>query len=181
MGSFPQIWPEVGMPLALVCPQRPDAFPGAPGPCEGGKSMLNDIRYLCRLAWSILRPRLHAVQGRGHAPRPVFVLGLVVVVLLGAGGLNEGGLTASRRRAVKVLDARVRTAGIAWREVERAYERDIEPIENVLVKYRDDQELARRIAVALVREGRKAGIEPRLLLAVLLVENPWLNPTAQSS
>jgi hypothetical protein len=143
--------------------------------------MLNDIRYLCRLAWSIVRPRRHGEQGRGHAPRPVFVLGLVVVVLLGAGWLNEGGLTSRGIPAVKVLDARVRTAGVAWREVERAYERDIEPIENVLVKYRDDQELARRIAVALVREGRKADIEPRLLLAVLLVENPWLNPTAQSS
>jgi hypothetical protein len=37
-----------------------------------------------------------------------------------------------------------------------------------------------RIAIALVREGHEAGVDPRLLLAVLLVENPWLDPTARS-
>jgi soluble lytic murein transglycosylase-like protein len=37
-----------------------------------------------------------------------------------------------------------------------------------------------RIAVALVREGRREGIDPRLLAGVLLVENPWLDPFARS-
>lgn len=36
------------------------------------------------------------------------------------------------------------------------------------------------IAVALIREGRATSIDPRLLLAVLLVENPWLDPEARS-
>lgn len=37
-----------------------------------------------------------------------------------------------------------------------------------------------RIAVALVREGRREGIDPRLLAGILLVENPWLDPYARS-
>ena len=37
------------------------------------------------------------------------------------------------------------------------------------------------MATALVREARAADLEPRLLLAVLLVENPWLDPEIRSS
>lgn len=37
-----------------------------------------------------------------------------------------------------------------------------------------------RIAIALIREGRATGIDPRLLLAVMLVENPWLDLAARS-
>jgi soluble lytic murein transglycosylase-like protein len=50
----------------------------------------------------------------------------------------------------------------------------------VITNYRDDARLARRIATALVKEGRRAGVAPDILLAVLLVENPWINPSAQS-
>jgi hypothetical protein len=39
----------------------------------------------------------------------------------------------------------------------------------------------KRIAIALVREGTATGIDPRLLLAVMLVENPWLDLEARSS
>jgi soluble lytic murein transglycosylase-like protein len=31
-----------------------------------------------------------------------------------------------------------------------------------------------------VREGRRANLSPDILLAVLLVENPWINPAARS-
>ena len=34
--------------------------------------------------------------------------------------------------------------------------------------------------MSLVSEGERSGLEPRLLLAVLLVENPWLDPGAVS-
>lgn len=61
------------------------------------------------------------------------------------------------------------------------YEDEIAPIERVLLHYRDDTTLARRIATSLVREGRRTGLSPDLLLAVLLVENPMLDPTARSS
>lgn len=44
-----------------------------------------------------------------------------------------------------------------------------------------DRSQLSRIAIALIREGRANGIDPRLLVAVLLVENPWLDLDARSS
>jgi hypothetical protein len=38
-----------------------------------------------------------------------------------------------------------------------------------------------RIAIAIIREGRATGLDPRLLVAVLLVENPWLDLHIRSS
>ena len=38
-----------------------------------------------------------------------------------------------------------------------------------------------RIAIGLIREGRATGIDPRLLVAVMLVENPWLDLQIQST
>lgn len=66
------------------------------------------------------------------------------------------------------------------KDVERVYERDVAPLETVLLDYRKDQALARRIAISLVREGARTDVEPSLLLAVLLVENPWLDAHATS-
>jgi len=67
-----------------------------------------------------------------------------------------------------------------WRRVEVYYEEEVAPIERVLLRYRDDPALVRRIALALVTEARRVDVDPRLLLAVLLVENPWLDPYARS-
>ena len=39
----------------------------------------------------------------------------------------------------------------------------------------------KRIAISLIREGNATGIDPRLLLAVMLVENPWLDLEIRSS
>jgi soluble lytic murein transglycosylase-like protein len=47
--------------------------------------------------------------------------------------------------------------------------------------WRDDPELIKRVATALVAQGRRAGVGPQVLLAVLLVENPMLEPHARSS
>ena len=44
-----------------------------------------------------------------------------------------------------------------------------------------DRSQLSRIAIALIREGHRNDIDPRLLLAVLLVENPWLDPDARST
>lgn len=78
------------------------------------------------------------------------------------------------------LIERAERVGRLWREVERYYELEIAPIERVLMRYRADSELARRVALSLVIEAHAVGLEPRLLLAVLLVENPWLDPTVRS-
>ena len=100
-------------------------------------------------------------------------------------GVNEG-----RDSAVAVhgsapdlqeLEARVERVSRGWAELARYYDAEVAPVERVLLQYRDDEELAGRIAAALVREAQAADLEPRLLLAVLLVENPWLKPAIRSS
>ncbi len=142
--------------------------------------MWNELRYLSRLLVAVLRPHRSGV-GRGpRQVRPVFgMLLLGAVVLVAAGWLGSEPVTP-RIESVQVLRERVAQVGAAYQKVERSYERDVAPIERVLLQYRNEPALARRIAVSLVREGRSTGVEPRLLLAVLLVENPWLNPQAES-
>lgn len=124
--------------------------------------------------------------------RPLVLSGLALL-LASAGALAAGeepadGETRSSAGAVREQQAELRhlltqarRASSLWRGVESYYEREVAPIERVLLRYRDDPDLARRIARALVREARAVDLEPRLLLAVLLVENPWLDPSARSS
>ena len=50
----------------------------------------------------------------------------------------------------------------------------------MLLHYKNDPRLVRRIATALVTESRRSNVSPDILLAVLLVENPWLDPDARS-
>ena len=79
----------------------------------------------------------------------------------------------------RLLD-RARSADEALRRAEGMYAQEVAPIEAVLRSYRDDPELTRKIAVALVREAHRANLEPRVLLSVLLVENPMLETRARS-
>lgn len=79
------------------------------------------------------------------------------------------------------LEARVERVSRGWARLADYYDSEVAPIERVLLRYRNDEALAGRIAAAIVREGRAAELEPRLLLAVLLVENPWLDPAIRSS
>src|SRR5205085_3422182 len=65
-------------------------------------------------------------------------------------------------------------------KVDGLYITEVAPLARVITAYRDDQRLARRVATALVKEGRRARVSPDILLAVLLVENPWINPSARS-
>jgi soluble lytic murein transglycosylase-like protein len=87
---------------------------------------------------------------------------------------------ATTMPAVDALASRAAHMRTLLDAVERVYHDEVAPIENVLLRYRDEPELARDIAVALVREARRVELEPRLLLAVLLVENPDLDPGARS-
>ena len=79
------------------------------------------------------------------------------------------------------LESRVERVNGAWARVSDYYRSEVAPIRRVLLRYRNDPALAERVAVALVREANQVGLEPRLLLAVLLVENPWLDPEIRSS
>jgi soluble lytic murein transglycosylase-like protein len=78
------------------------------------------------------------------------------------------------------LEVRFHQLKSGWNELDEYYRTRVAPIERVLHRYGADDVLGERIAVALVREANRAGLEPRLLLAVLLVENPWLDPTIRS-
>lgn len=78
------------------------------------------------------------------------------------------------------LEQRLARLATGWADLDEYYRTSVAPIERVLLRYGADSELAERVAVALVREANHVGLEPRLLLAVLLVENPWLDPKIRS-
>jgi hypothetical protein len=85
-------------------------------------------------------------------------------------------------RALPIEDMEVRAAvltrGIG--RVEAYYEARVAPVERTLSGYHPDADLVRSVALALVSEGERAGIDPRVLASVLLVENPWLDPAIRS-
>lgn len=91
---------------------------------------------------------------------------------------EPGGPTAAEE--LHELARRVERVNRGWSELTSFYDAEVAPIERVLLRYRSDSTLVRRIAVALVREAERVELEPRLLLAVLLVENPWLEPKIRS-
>ena len=76
-------------------------------------------------------------------------------------------VTALERR-VEDMEARARSIDVLLME-------QVDPIAHALTRMGGERVYARRIALALVRE------DPRLLLAVMTVENPWLDPGAYSS
>lgn len=140
--------------------------------------MLRTLEYLWRLGFSILR-------SGGGLPRirPVIVRTTAVLTIAGALVLPFTLLRSADAASLARIDAlasRTMHVMTLLHAVERVYGAEIEPIERVLLRYRNEPELARDIAVALVREARHAQLEPRLLLAVLLVENPYLEPNAAS-
>lgn len=128
----------------------------------------------------------------GRRRRRAWSLGLVGIGLLTGvmpvgvpewlAGATEGPaeVSGSEPPELAILEWRVRRVRSAWSEVARYYDSEVAPIERVLLRYRNDRALAGRIAVALVRESNRLDLNPRLLLAVLLVENPWLDPSARS-
>jgi soluble lytic murein transglycosylase-like protein len=86
----------------------------------------------------------------------------------------------SERTLADLLMERTRQVNASFLQVQSLYSQEVEPLERVLMYYSDDQRLVRRVASALVGEGRRAGISPDILLAVLLVENPDIDPEATS-
>lgn len=78
------------------------------------------------------------------------------------------------------LSERAETLRDGLAELERSYAEQVAPLERVLRTHSRDDELVHRIAVALVREGHAADVDPGLLLSVLLVEDPWLDLHATS-
>jgi len=145
---------------------------------EGGMIRSREPTRGGALKWSVLR--LWLVSGTlSCASGAAFATG------------TDSGSLAQRRAALAapaaqvsdlaVLSHRARRLESGMRELEARYEADVEPLVQELSRYSGDAELVHRVALALVREGGRAGVDPRLLLSVLLVEDPGLETTAVSS
>jgi soluble lytic murein transglycosylase-like protein len=137
--------------------------------------MLSGIGYFARLLWRL--------GWRVNPPRwGVIVVGALASVLLGSAAIyGTQSSAASRSQGLDALEARALLVAGLLEQVEGVYAHDVAPMERVLLGYRsDDRRLVRQIAVSLLREARRTELDPMLLLAVLLVENPWLDPDARS-
>ncbi len=121
--------------------------------------------------------------------RPFVMYGaalLIVLVVVGAGRRPAAATDApiavieNTNDELGQLIQRARSADDALHQIEGMYSEEVAPIQAVLRSYKNDEELTREIAVALVREAHRANLEPRVLLSVLLVENPMLETRARS-
>lgn len=110
-------------------------------------------------------------------PGLILAVALLFTAFRAPGAL--GGAVADRTDADELI-VRADQIQHALDSVDRLFANEVEPLAQVIMEYRNDERLARRVATALVKEGRRAGIDPDILLAVLLVENPWINPSARS-
>jgi soluble lytic murein transglycosylase-like protein len=137
--------------------------------------MLRNLRYFSRLVGSLgWKPRARSVMG-------VLTVLLVAALLSPAPARPRPLAKAADTAGVDALLAQSASVTGLLTQIEDSYAADVAPIERVLLSYRDDDpQLVRQVAVSLVREARRTQIEPRLLLAVLLVENPWIDPTKSS-
>ena len=136
--------------------------------------MTGNLKYfgqvLRSLGWNLPRTRSGVAFGA-----------ITCAVLAGTAAVYGSERSHERAVGVRALSARAEHVGELLRGVEGVYEDRIAPMERVLLNYKNDPRMVRRIAVALQREAQRAQVEPQLLLAVLLVENPWLDTGAASS
>lgn len=144
--------------------------------------MRADRPYLMKLARALLAPSTRPARVLLLGPAAVAVAATCAALYPPSPRVSGGGAEEAEpaARHVSALSSRMLLVAEHLSAVEQLHAREVAPIERTLRAYRDDPGLARRVALSLVREGRRAGIEPRLLLAVLLVENPWLDPAARS-
>ena len=141
---------------------------------------------IARYVYNLTRAVLGVKPLRAWAVRATIVLpcAIVAVVALTASVAPSvfGSIAVSNNHtAPDALMTRALDVKHALTSVDHVVTDRIEPLARVLVTYRNDERLARRIATALVREAQRANLETDILLAVLLVENPWLDPGARSS
>jgi soluble lytic murein transglycosylase-like protein len=140
--------------------------------------MRQDLAYVGRLLAELWR-RPERRWRRAAVVAPVVVIAMVLSGAVG-GALTVASAEGNTTGRADVLLGRAERVAVALRQVDVVYEAEVAPLERVLRNYRDDARLTRRIAVALLREAKAAGVQPELLLAVLLVENPDLRTRAKS-
>ncbi len=140
------------------------------------------LHYFWKLSRSVFDFRMpSAARLRAAATVPGVVVMLIVIAAAmrapaTALGIGFGG----EKSKIDVLLERSHELDASLRQVETVYENEMQPLERALLDYSEDQRLVRRVAAALVGEGRRAGISPDILLAVLVVENPDLDTGARS-
>lgn len=81
---------------------------------------------------------------------------------------------------IGAMEAQIAVMARGLRMADSFYVRQVEPVERILRPFHRDPDWVRRIAIALVREGRRADMDPRVLASVVLVENPWLDADIRS-
>ncbi len=132
------------------------------------------VRYLLRTLFPVQRARLP------------LLLGLLLVsasALLSAGGYagpEEAPARPLTAAEMARLQTRVRTVSALYGDATAYVDSSVQPLQTVLLQQRNDPLLARRVAVSLVRHSNRLQLNPRLLLGMLLVENPNVNPRARS-
>jgi hypothetical protein len=113
-------------------------------------------------------------------PIPVGSIGSVADALGGAGQLHPSPTATPLDEALDDIGARARSIQAEADDLEVLLSPDVTTIRRVLTRQGASPELAALVAGSLVHEGRKMGIAPSLLLAVMLVENPWIDPDTTS-
>lgn len=82
--------------------------------------------------------------------------------------------------ALDRLERRAAALERGLQDVDSYYHERVAPVERILRPFHEDEEWVRRVAFTLVAEADEVGMDPRALASVLLVENPWLEPGAES-
>jgi soluble lytic murein transglycosylase-like protein len=143
---------------------------------------MTGFRYFGKLVRSVFdfeMPSAARVRAAVAVPAvAASLIGIGAVVRTPANAMGFG--FGAQKSKVDLLIERSQELNASLEQVQTVYDSEIQPIESVLSDFNSDQRLVRRVAAALVGEGRRAGISPDILLAVLLVENPDLNPGATS-
>jgi soluble lytic murein transglycosylase-like protein len=97
-----------------------------------------------------------------------------------AAPMGSAGRPTPLGRRLDEITARARAIQTEANELEVLLSPQVTTIRRVLTRQGASPELAALIAGSLVREGGRTGLAPHLLLAVMLVENPWINPDTTS-
>ncbi len=132
------------------------------------------VRYLLRTVFPAPRPRLPLVLALAA------VTGVAVASAGGYAGPQEERLRPLTAAEMGRLQQRVRVVSALYGGASAYVDSSVKPLQSVLLHQRNDPLLARRVAVSLVRNSNELKLNPHLLLGMLLVENPNVNPRARS-
>lgn len=125
----------------------------------------------------------HTNRDRPTARAPIALVPLLVLSAVAFTVPPEapaGSRPAAPERSLWEMETRavVMARGLAL--ADSFYVREVAPVERILRPFHRDPEWVRQVAFALVREGRRAEMDPRVLASVVLVENPWLDVDIRS-